>query len=388
MIRTILLSLGLLCLMATANDSVYNGSGNQLVPLTETDIAITREVLTISLRDDGTTDIDVWYELFNKGPEKTVLMGFEADAPYAGEPEWYDGTHPNIHDFRVEMNDVPVLYQTAVVRPDIQQNGLQPLDIRGLADSPDWENYYGRTFVWQKGDSVINYTCAYYFPAKFREGKNTIHHTYAYNYSFGAGTVFWVDYKLTPATRWANGQIDDFTLRIRADHTAKHFVIADEKLFSAAPFRITEGMGKQRTVHYQDASAREFSLRNGTVEWHSTAFCPTSELRILSADVLESFDNPTLAFFYDRNAQFFDAYSPLQHFLNPTYWGFTPKEDEAFIRRVLCNLPYAHCGYVFRNKQLREFFESKWWYMPDSTWKASSADFTPSEQQLIKQYKQ
>ena len=57
-----------LCIIALtrANDSVYFGSGNQLVPLNENDIAITREVLTIDLTDDGRTRVDVLYELWNR----------------------------------------------------------------------------------------------------------------------------------------------------------------------------------------------------------------------------------------------------------------------------------------------------------------------------------
>ena len=63
-------------LTARANDGVYLGSGNQLIPLQETDITITREVLTLRLLDNGYASVDVLYELDNRGPEKSVLMGF------------------------------------------------------------------------------------------------------------------------------------------------------------------------------------------------------------------------------------------------------------------------------------------------------------------------
>ena len=65
-----------------ANDGVYFVSGNQLIPAKETDIAITKEVLTISLQDDGYALVDVQYEFMNRSHPKPVLMGFEADRPY------------------------------------------------------------------------------------------------------------------------------------------------------------------------------------------------------------------------------------------------------------------------------------------------------------------
>ena len=57
-------------------------TGNQLVPIQETDISVAKEVLTISLCDDGYALIDVQYEFMNKGRAKTVEMGFEASPPY------------------------------------------------------------------------------------------------------------------------------------------------------------------------------------------------------------------------------------------------------------------------------------------------------------------
>ena len=45
--------------------------------------------------------------------------------------------------------------------------------------------------------------------------------------------------------RWANRQIDDFTLRIKATNTAKHFFVEDS-LFSQEQFVVKDGVGKIR----------------------------------------------------------------------------------------------------------------------------------------------
>ena len=57
----------LLTLMARANDGVFYVNGNHLVPVQETDIALSKEVLTISLCDDGYATVDVQYVLVNRG---------------------------------------------------------------------------------------------------------------------------------------------------------------------------------------------------------------------------------------------------------------------------------------------------------------------------------
>ena len=49
-------------LTASANDGVYFTSGNFLVPTQETDISVDREILTITIGNDGFARVDVYYE--------------------------------------------------------------------------------------------------------------------------------------------------------------------------------------------------------------------------------------------------------------------------------------------------------------------------------------
>ena len=51
--------LWILAILASANDGVYYVSGNQIVPLRETDVAVTKEVLTITIGDDEFARVDV-----------------------------------------------------------------------------------------------------------------------------------------------------------------------------------------------------------------------------------------------------------------------------------------------------------------------------------------
>ena len=115
-----------------ANDGVLFVNGNHLVPVQETDIELNREVLTISLGDDGYATVDVQYVLNNRGNDKTVTMGFEALAPYNDEVAFSpQGIHPYIHDFTVVMNGQKLAYMNAVVVSKYDDEcDFQPLDLQ------------------------------------------------------------------------------------------------------------------------------------------------------------------------------------------------------------------------------------------------------------------
>lgn len=372
--RILIALICLFALTASANDGVYYTSGNQIVPMQETDIRVTKEILTINLGDDGMADVDVYYELYNDGPQKTVLMGFEADSPYnAFEPVKRPWEHPFISLFSVEMNGAKLPYSTALYASNFKV-GDEPLDMK------EWKNFEQMAnstvdimddmLYNPRLDSACQYSHVYKFDATFLHGKNTVHHVYRYNMGMTICSVFELAYKLSPATRWANHQIDDFTLCITAKNTAKHFLIAAGP-FEDGEFIVKKRMGKVRKIDHYEDYYYEVSLRDGLLEWHATDFCPTEELYISSADVLIGADTPyKLGAFYDRSANY-----------RPELCTFDAEIDKDILR----NLPYAHRGYMFKKEKYQKYFEQFWWYMPDAYWEPSTADFTPAELELIKQ---
>lgn len=362
---------------AQGNDGVFYVNGNHLVPIQETDIALAREVLSIRLCDDGYAEVDVQYELMNNGRAKTVTMGFEAEAPYNDDAAFSrNGIHPYISDFTVEMNHERLAYMNAVVKTENNQgSNFIPLDLDrwksyGEVKMRDGDDLPHNALLYDaQADSLISFAYAYYFIARFNPGLNTVHHTYRYRMSYGVGRTFEVPYWLLPALRWANRQIDDFTLRISAPNTAKHFFVADS-LFAESEFVVTEGTGKTRKIRSYDELCIETVLRDGTVEWHARNFRPRGNMTIQSAERLYSADY-VLGSFYDRS----DRYLP------GAYLTETGKTEES--RRILQNLPYASRGFVFKDRKLRRYFEKFWWYMPDPAWQPDTAGFTPRERKLI-----
>ena len=363
-----------------ANDGVFYVNGNHLVPVHETSILLTKEVLTIGLCDDGYARVDVLYELDNPGEAKTVVMGFEANAPYNDDvPFSPQGIHPYITNFTVNMNGEELAYMNAVVKTDFNADcDFQPLNLNnwkayGEVKMKDGEDLPHNALLYsEQADSLIDFSYAYYFVAHFKPGRNTVHHTYRYRMSYGVGRTFEVPYWLKPAMRWRGGQIGDFTLRIKATNTAKHFFLPDS-LFSTSTFKITEGTGKMRKVKSYDEPCTEFTLRNGTVEWHATNFMPRADMTIQSAERL-NYDHFILGTFYDRS----------ENYIPGSFIIEIKKSSNQ--ERILRNLPYAHRGYIFKDKKLQKYFSQLWWYMPDAKYQPSTDDFTAREWKLINEH--
>lgn len=383
--------------LARANDAVYFVNGSHLEPLQETDIAIVSEVLTITLNDDGFAYVEVDYQFMNNGQDKDVTMGFEAEAPYNdGEPVTLQGGHPHIKDFSVVMNGKALSYRNGLVfagnfndedmPKEVQEARKKgqhfiPVDLqRWKYDEENSERLYNA-----KTDEYATHAFAYYFNAHFNKGMNTVRHTYAYRMSFGVGKAFEVPYWLLPAMRWANHQIDDFTLRIRADQCTKHFIIENTP-FEGTPFRVTQGKGKTRKLKTElgedSYEIIEVVLRNGTLEWHRNNFRTEYDMVIQSADQLDYLidwgDRPVPTY-YDSGA----TYAGWMVY-GGDYTKYFPEEKTGeFPARVEHNLPYAHRGYVFKNAKLKNYFESQWWYMPDPTWQPTDNSFSPHEKEMM-----
>lgn len=379
--------LAMLCMVvslpAAANDGTYYTRGNQLVPLQETDISVKREVLTISLMDNRMARVDVQYEFWNPGPAKRLTMGFEADPPYNYDYKFHpDGRHPSISLFTVEMNGRRLAYSNAVCVADT----LPLTKVTDLKRYYMWDNnwLYDTANADPKSsyndpidyDAGIRFAYVYYFDADFQPGLNRVRHTYVYRMSTNVGSPFIVEYKLTPAARWAGGKIGDFTLTIRADSTAKHFYVFDST-FAGAPFAVSEGMGKTRRATCYGDPCAEVSLRNGAITLHATDFRPTGELTIRAVGVDGCYvgQQCITGGTYDRSARInWGPYGGMQ---------WVPA-DAAFRQRVVRNLPYANRGHVFRNKRLRQYFEGLWWYMPDPDYKDDTSDFTSVDWECVR----
>ena len=292
---------------AKANDGVYFTSGNFLVPMQETDISVAKEVLTITIGKDSLARVDVYYEFMNNGDPKTVTMAFEADPPYnAGLSVNRQGIHPCIKDFTVTMNNEKLFHKNALVAAVYadgkQSTDFKPLDLskwKGIGEAPDSLVPYENALYNAELDSVTSYAYSYNFKAPFKHGLNIVHHTYSYTMSYSVGKRFEIPYWLTPATRWANHGIDDFTLKITADDNTEFCL--NDTLFNAAPFKKTQpqmGMLYHITSEYGERMLFASVGEGDTVTWHANNFSPTGNISIDSPDW-----DPKNAIYIHRNSE-------------------------------------------------------------------------------------
>lgn len=325
----------------SANDGVYFTSGNFLVPVKETDISAKKEILTITLNKDGYADVDVDYTFYNNSTDtKSVTMAFEASAPYnATEPLNRNGEHPCIKNFTVVMNDTPLKHRNAFAAihygPDKREVDLKnPLDMsqwKGLgevADSilPAEDMIYNPTL-----DSLTAYCYAYYFDAAFKPGENKVHHTYRYKTSFRVGVDFEVPYWLTPVTRWANGQVDDFTLRIKSSYPTS-ILMADSVLQTCTLNTIGSASPVYHVIpEYRGSCIFTDISEDKYIEWHGTNFSPKENITIESGDAIypvkrEYAIDGKVAIDKDGNKYRYIADTNDGYFIEAQDWGIIPKE--------------------------------------------------------------
>lgn len=304
-LKTLILAFAAICAFpcsGMANDGLFYTSGNQLVPLNESQISVSKEVLTIRLNANGTATVDVQYDFLNpEKEERCVTVGFVADAPqnFTGQ-QLQETEHPFIKDFTVEMNDTALSFRHATVANDstfVNKLEFKPLDISLYEEDESGSGNYLTLQDTHLGTSI---SYVYYFQATFKPGLNHVHHRYTYTMAQNIYTHYQLDYKLSPALRWANHQIDDFTLRIESDDSPLHFFLNAASMKGTDAPAIVNAAGKKGYGKHQMRNIRsseydkqaqqmlEFFLRDAFVEIHAKDFKPEEELHLSAADCSES----------------------------------------------------------------------------------------------------
>ena len=354
-------ALMLLCMLSLpvmANDGFFYATGNQLVPWFNKDVRVQKEILTIRLLNGEEAQVDVYYEFYNQEDSDTLTVGFEALPPEMFDLDMDLTTlkgHPYMHDFSVEVNGLQLPHEFATVVNDssVQTGrGLKILDLSRyvMDEAATASNLYVKDHY----EGSVPITFVYYFKALFNHGLNRVHHRYTYRMNESIVARYFLNYKLSPALRWANHQIDDFTLRIEAPEQGLHFFLDANALQQAGAPVVTPqagGAGKyqERQIHTcypeRDTKAWEFSLRNAVAEFHEVNYRPADELYLVAADFSKSgnCNEP------DVFGQFYENFG---------------KTRTAIETRAFQHLKQAEAGERFKDKKLQKYFDAWWWYMP------------------------
>lgn len=379
-----LVLVSLLC--ARANDGVFYAQGNQLIPITETDITVQKEILTINrIGKTDWVEITVYYEFFNPtGKTKTILVGFEAASPYPYEGLGDFPEQPNIRDFKVIMNGQALSYRVAPVASeqfeyDKTSTAVPPYYVNGKVQGLTKKQC--EDAVKEADEFYYPFDYVYHFNAEFKPGLNTIQHTYRFLMSSSVDMNYTLPYVLTAACRWANHQIDDFTLNINMGD-AESFAIYPYFYKSAKDWTFT-GVGKTDITPFGGEDSVRFHIREGGISFHKQQFKPEGELFIFQENAWWSVYND------EGPISSASIVSAVKEFYYD--WSFLLEEDIQSTpadARILRNLPFAHHGYVFKSKDLQKYFESTNWYIPNPDYTADMTALTEKEQQWVSFWKQ
>jgi len=320
----------------------FFAKGNQLIPISETDISVKKEILTLKKVDNKYIEVTVYYEFFNPKNDKNLIVGFEAFSPSGdvdGTP--LNGKHPYISDFTVELNGQSLKYDIAYVDSETYvSNGLvKSKNLKDILKSIDNVN-------------EVDFYYVYHFNAKFTKGLNKIKHTYRYDLSGSIDFNYDFEYVLTAANRWGNKQIDDFTLIVEMGEFESFNI--NKSFFNDKSEWQIEGIAKTENIKgvkntLIEKDALRFHLREGKIIFKKENFKPEGELFVYSQNHIgfENSKQPPFSYYQ-------------QEFINK------PKND--FERKVLKNLPFARRGFIFKNSDLKNYFEKMDWYIPDSNY--------------------
>lgn len=347
-----------------ANDSAYFTSGNHLIPISESDIHVQKEILSINRKSESEIEVMVYYEFYNPNKSKKITVGFEAMSP-SGDAQVTpkDGRHPYISEFTVEVNSSILPYKVAMVDDSLYYKNGQ---IKGLESKQIADKSY---------DGWAEYSYVYYFDAVFNQGLNIVKHTYTFDLSGGVMYNYNFDYVLSAAARWGNKQIDDFTLIVNMGEF-QDFYIRKTFFDNIKDWNIV-GIGKamNKSIDWLEGTELEesvlhFYMMKGSLVFRKQNFVPKDELFLISPRFMQIID-------YDH----FDYRRQLQLPLTTELYFESTADDLS--KKILRNLPFAKRGYVFSNPELKKYYTNQFWYIPNPSYKSNMDDLAPKEQEWV-----
>jgi hypothetical protein len=372
-------------IVSFSNDGAYTMSGNNLIPINDKSISIKKEHLSIKKMyepsggfPDNYYEVNVYYEFFNPGPDKQLIVGFEARSPSGAVDQMpINKGHPYMSDFTVMMNGQVLDHDIAYVADSSYYNA-------GVVRSMSYDDFVGDISINQGMHSTFYYV--YHFNAEFKQGMNRIQHSYRLVPSSDVFRKSTFEYVLTSIHSWGDGKVDDFTLVI--DHgNFSSFGVAST-FFSSTTGWYISGIGNMNNLDFNenaivdDGDWLSVNMRSGVLVFNQTDFKPQGDLELVQLEYSMG-DLNSDAYMPEADVETelsLVPFSPASdHSLN------SPKND--FELRVLRNLPYARRGYIFKSPDLKAFYEKVEWYMPDPNYIPDANKLLPSEAAFLKRLK-
>lgn len=355
-----------------ANDGAFFASGDHLIPMQETEISLQKEILEIKKIGD-VIHVSVYYEFFNPSDEKELLVGFEAASP-SGDVNAtpIKGQHPYMRNFKVSINDSIVKSMVVYVDSELYKK-------KGLKKTKTLKKILKDIESEEENVNAPSFDYVYLFKVNFKSGLNIVKHTYEYDLSISVLYLYYFPYTLTTCKRWANKQIDDFTLKLDMGEMEEFSIV--KSFFNSEKEWELQGNGKlfiKKEIIEDGTETKKVMraiIKNGTLVFKKKDFAPKGELSIYSIlyRVPGEFDY--------KSDQLPFEFGHYEFFSEPL-----PKDEIS--KKILRNLPFARRGMIFKDKDLQKYYTKKVdWYIPDSAYTGELNTLTKEEIKWVEKYK-
>ncbi|MEZ5347223.1 MAG: YARHG domain-containing protein [Pyrinomonadaceae bacterium] len=346
-----------------ANDGVFYAQGGTIMPMQETQVSLRKEILKFFVVDFEFVDVDIDFEFYNPGEEKTVIVGFVT--PPAGGDVDENGIHPRISKFTVNVNGRNIPYKVERMK-DTSFKGANDVEVDG-------------------------YDYVYYFPVTFKKGSNKILHTYRFQGGGSVETQRDFDYQITTGKRWANHQIDDFEMQIHLDRGIFFIPLSFQEDGTKAGWEIV-GNGTFsdpiKSIFEEEKPTHQLvQLKNGYLSLKKKNFRPDNDISIgeynwaagwysrMCKDQNRCPDGGEMG---DNFYQYFSV-SPSEYATIENL-EYLSKKDLSVVR----NFAYAIRGYDFKTASLKDFYSQFFWYKPDPELKLEDIKLSSAEEEFLK----
>jgi hypothetical protein len=335
------------------------GSGSNLIPITDSSIAVQKEILKITRVENDFVEVDVYYEFYNDGDAKEMLIGFEAMSPFGDVSTLpINGRHPYISNFTVIVNGESIAYKVAKVRGSVYYtNGV----FNEIAKD-DYELSYNIQHV--------DFLYVYHFNCKMEAGLNVIKHSYKQKMSSSVVQSYSFDYVLTAANRWKDGVIKDFTLKI--DMGENQRLSIRKSFFLKLDYWTIDGVGEvldKHSFHYIEDDWLPILMSKGKLIFQQLNFRPTGELHFSS---FREWANPLE--FDSENWSLPSSFDLISLY---------PKPKNKISEQIIKNAPFALRGYIFKTQYIQEYYEKQKWYIRNAGYEATLESLSNEEKEWV-----
>ncbi|MEM7163678.1 MAG: YARHG domain-containing protein [Bacteroidota bacterium] len=348
--RLILALLGLLLSLASfANDGVYLTNGSLIYPTKETKIALDKEVLSFTIKDERAY-VDIQFEFNNpENVARKLMVGFQA--PTAGGDVSDDVSNSNqIDDFTI-----------------IQNGRILPYEVKA-ALCEDCELKEPEEFHFSQFENGI---FVFLFEMTFEPGLNRITHSYSFPASRNVSFDQIYNYILRTGSKWASRKIKDLTINIDMGKNSFFFV---HDIFGQGAKWSHIGAGKvtdKRFDYYDSDSCRMVRTLNGYLQIQVADYQPTKNIEF---GIVNNDSFVCIPLDYEKLMS--KEVVSLGHMqLESSY--------SASQLRLKRNTVYAQYGYAFKSADLRSYFSQFAWYMPDPNLKMEDIKLSEKEKNYI-----